>query len=166
MFKLPMYKNHELLVKNSMAIVYFALEDHSKAIYWMNQVVNQDSTSIREDTRAIAMLFNIIIHYEYGNEDLLEYLLKSAYSFLNRKNKAFKLEKLMLDFVKNKLSKPGSKAKLLDAFKYLRSELLKLKDDPYENKPFEQFDFIAWLDSKIKRRSFREVVRDNMKHTN
>ena len=41
--------------------------------------------------------------------------------------------------------------------------MLLLSKDPYESRAFEHFDFISWLESKIEKRPFVEIVREKAK---
>jgi hypothetical protein len=40
----------------------------------------------------------------------------------------------------------------------MRDELAAIKDDPYEAKAYDYFDYISWLDSKITRRPLIEIA--------
>lgn len=155
----PLFTNHAVLFKNTFAELYFGIKNYNKAIYWINQIINSGVHSFREDILSGAILLNIIIHYEKGNDDILDYLVRSAYRHFYKKNRLYKFENIILAFIRKKLAKADTKEKLFAAFKSLRKELSELANDPYESKAFEQFDFIAWLDSKIYAKPYDEMVR-------
>ncbi len=161
--KNPLFTNHEILFKKFFAIFYFGVGQYNKSVYWLNQVINHSATSLRQDVMSAAIIFNLILHYEKGNDDILDYLVRSAYRFLYRKNRLYKFESIILVFIRKKLAKADTDGKLLTAFKSLRRELAALLKDPYENKALEQFDFIAWLDAKIDNKPFSEIVKKTSK---
>lgn len=162
----PRHTNHGLIFRMLFSILYFSVKQYSKSIYWLNQVINYDSKAMREDIMSTAVLFNIIVHYEYGNEDIMDYLVRSAYRYLYKKNRLYKFENIMLEFIKKKLSKADTKEKMIVAFRSLRKSLLPLTKDLYENKALERFDFIAWLDSKIENKPLKEILSNKYKKIN
>ena len=52
------------------------------------------------------------------------------------------------------------KKKLIKAFTEIKLKLVQLFKNPYERKVLEYFDFISWLESKIEKRSFAEIVKE------
>jgi len=44
-----------------------------------------------------------------------------------------------------------------------RSEISVLLNDPFEKRAFEFFDMISWLESKIEKKSFAEIIKDKAK---
>ncbi|MBI2269477.1 MAG: hypothetical protein HYU69_03870 [Bacteroidetes bacterium] len=49
------------------------------------------------------------------------------------------------------------------AFQRLRNEILKETRSPEESAALENFDVISWIDSKIERRPFEEVIKRKSK---
>jgi hypothetical protein len=47
-----------------------------------------------------------------------------------------------------------------DHFCRLYEQILPLRDDPAENAPFEHFDYLVWIRSKLENRSFADIVRE------
>ena len=114
---------------------------------------------------AFAQFINLFIHFELGNEDLVDHLVVSLYRFLRKKDKLYRMEKAMLGFIKNKVPKIYRDEDRRHAFIDLKNELTEIAKDPYEKEAFSYFDFISWLDSKIENRPFGEVVKEKaVKH--
>jgi hypothetical protein len=84
-----------------------------------------------------------------GNTDSLGYITLSTFRFLSKKKKLHKTEATILKFIRTQLPKVNNDKELINAFRGLRSELMVFIKDPYEKAFFKQFDFIAWLNSKI-----------------
>jgi hypothetical protein len=120
-------------------------------------VVNE-SSDIRQDIQGMARIFNLILHYELGNSDSLEYFVKSTYRFLLKRNRLYKVESIVLNYLR-KNANLFSQREVIESFKKLREELVPLSQDPFEKKAFEEFDLLSWLESKIEKKSFGEIVR-------
>jgi hypothetical protein len=102
------------------------------------------------------------LHYELKHFDLLPYLIRRAYSFLYKRKRLHKLEKIFLNFLGRLLHvNPHVKKELISVFIEIKEALEQLTQDPNEAMVMtEYFDYISWLDSKINNRSFERIVRD------
>lgn len=140
---------------------YFGADDFRTALHYLNKI-NSETEALPLATRSIMRVIGIIVHLELNNFDLIPYQIRSAFRFISRSNRSFKLEVIFLKYVKKRLLYTNSKKELLASFSELREELLVLLRDPYEARAFEYFDFISWLDSKIEGRSFGDVVREKL----
>ncbi len=94
-----------------------------------------------------------------GNTSLLNYLFRSAYRILKKRNRLFQFERLVLNFIRD-TGKVVNKRSLKESFITLKSEFEALEKIPSERVIFQYFDFIAWLDSKIKGMPFSQAVRE------
>lgn len=89
---------------------------------------------------------------------VLEYAVKSVHRFLEKRQRLYRLESLILDFIQKMLDENKDRGNTND-FRFLKKELSKLLTIPVEKKMFEYFDFITWTESKIEKRSFAEIVQ-------
>ncbi len=150
----------QIIIHYYMAVACFGTGALKESIQWLNRLfTNFNLSNLRTDILVFARFLGIIVHYELGNTDLVEYLTRSVYRFLLRHQRLYKFEDLFLSFIRNRLPGADTKSRLLDNFRYLKTELEKLSSDSYERKPFEYFDFISWLESKIEKKTFAEVVK-------
>ena len=78
-----------------------------------------------------------------------------------KRQQLHKVENLFIRFIRTKLDKMNTKSDQIEAFKTLRKELLEICKDPMEARFLEFFDIISWLESKIKNRSFGEILGKN-----
>ncbi len=138
---------------------YFGLADYNSSLKWINKIINNEANA-KTDIYCFAKILNLIIHFELGNTELLEYIVKSTYGYLYRRKRLYKFETCVLDFIRNKISRTASRGELLNSFKSLRTDLTRLSHDPFEKQALEYFDFISWLDSKIENRPFADIVRE------
>lgn len=142
----------------NIASLYFLAGQYKEALKRTNAILDSSEFDVREDIYGFLRVFNIILHYELGNDDLLEYLLKSTYRYLYTRKKIFKFESIVLRLIR-KLTTRREGRDLIPIFRELRDELLPLADDPYERKAFEGIDFVSWLESKIEDKPLVEIIR-------
>ncbi len=84
---------HRVLVfYYKIACLYFGSGNNEKAIDYLNRIINQRS-DLRNDLQCYARLLHLIAHYELGNFDLLEYLIKSVYRFMSKMENLSKVKK-------------------------------------------------------------------------
>jgi hypothetical protein len=139
---------------------YFGTGEYNKALAVINKLLNEYHKDLRYDIQSAVRVLNLILHYELGNSRLIEYNAISSYRFLYKSKRLYKLENIVLDFIRKKMNHIYTPKDELEAFTQLREEFIALKDDPYERKAFEYFDYISWLDSRIEKRSFEEIVKE------
>ena len=157
--KLIAKKDEMIILYYNMSYFYFAVEDYTQALYWLNKLLNDNESMKKEDVYSSAKIVELIIHYEKDNEDLIGYRGKSTERFLKNKNRLYKLEKLMLNFFTSKISKCITPAMKIAAFTKLKNDLEILHKDPFEKAALDYFDFIRWVESKIQNRKFTEVMK-------
>ena len=154
--------NNKLTLYYNSAYICFGVNNYSKAIQWLNKIINNTVHEGREDIYCFARILNLIIHFERKNYSLLKYITKSTYRYLNKKNKLFKIETILLNFIRDS-HKIKNNDQLINAFKFLKKELIPISKDPFEKKAFEYFDFISWFESKIENKNFGEIVKRKFK---
>jgi hypothetical protein len=139
---------------------YFGTGEYTKALGMINKLLNEYQKELRYDVQSAVRILNLILHYELKNTMLLEYNAVSTYRFLYKSKRLYKLESIILNFIKKKMPEIFSPRDEHEAFIELRKEFVAIADDPYEKKAFEYFDYIAWLDSKIEKKSFEQIVQE------
>ncbi len=149
----------KIVIYNSIKYVCFGAGHLRSALRWSNRIINQSGHGVRHDIQAMARIFNLILHYELGNIELLEYMLKSTYRFLLKSNHLYKVETIMLNYIR-KSAYLTSENEIKKSFATLYKELVPLSKNKYEKKAFEGFDLLAWLRSKIENKSFELVVKE------
>ncbi|MBI2269843.1 MAG: hypothetical protein HYU69_05730 [Bacteroidetes bacterium] len=149
----------KILLRFMYAYMYFGAGQYKKTIAWLNEIFEISNNVLRVDILSYAKILNLITHYELGNYELLPYIIKSTYRFLYKKNTLYKFERLALDFIEKKIRKINSSKELTIAFIALKTEVGKLIHDPNEKAALAYFDYISWLESKIQKQPFAEIVR-------
>lgn len=155
----------ELLLYFDSVIVCIQAVDYKRANYFLRKIFYGNYSGIRVDVFCFAKVLALIVNFELKDHDHLAYSVKSVYRYLSKNKRLYKFESIILNFIQKKILKIVDEKKLKEAFKNLRTELLKLNNDPFEKEVFEHFDFISWLDSKIENRNFAEIVREKANAT-
>jgi len=132
----------------NIAVLYFWKGEMNTSLKWINQLLNNIDIDDTQDIHCMAQIFYLIIHLELGNKSLLPYSLRSTKRYLETRNRVYKFEKVLLDFVNEQLKKRQSKSDE-EQFKELTHELEVLSNDPFEKHVFEYFDFLKWAKSKV-----------------
>ena len=146
-FKDKSSKEHLIVFYLKFSLIYIGLKDYNKGLFWINKILNDNEKLLRQDLYSYTRLINLIVHFELGNFDLIEYLIKSTQRFLNKKNRDFELETLIISNIK-KLSKCSDVVKQREIFIQFREKLEELFKNPDNEILFNYFDFLSWVDSE------------------
>lgn len=137
--------------------IYFTTEDYENALRLSNKLINDPDSGKFLEVYCFILLLQLLIHYELGNYDLIEYITKSTKRYLSKTEKLYKIEKIMLSFF-SKVIKAENEDKV-ELFKTLQSNLSELRKDPDEGR-FEYYDFSSWCESKIKNIKIQDVFTE------
>ena len=148
---------HRVLVfYYKIACLYFGSGDNEKAIDYLNKIINQKA-DLRTDLQCYARLLHLIAHYELGNFDLLEYLIKSVYRYMAKLGNLSKVEEELFTFLRHAF-RIGAHA-LKPEFEKLLEKLKKYEGNPLETRAFSYLDVVSWLESKINNVQVQDVIR-------
>jgi hypothetical protein len=147
-----------LLLYYNISRVYFSAGEYKLALKYNNMVLNSNEPILRQDVFTFARIVNLIIHYELGNYDLLEYTIKSTKRFVDKNQRNYQFENVFLKNIKKmvRAKNPDDSIKLFTQFK---ADLTKVMEDHYENAANRYFDFMTWIDTKIQRKSYADLLK-------
>lgn len=154
--------NRTIVFYYKIACAYFGADNYSKAVDYLNKIINMPVADVRNDIQCFARILNLIAHYELGNKLLISYQVKSVFRFLSKMEEMQSVQREIFTFLRKTPSMIPDKLKT--EFKVLRAKLVKYQDDPYEKRAFLYLDIIAWLDSKIKGIPIETVIQNNIKN--
>ena len=155
--------NRIMLINYKLACMKFASGDNQEAIHYLFRITNNRNTGIREDIQCFARILNLIAHYEIGNNEHVEYQVRSVYRFLIKMNNLQAMQRAIFHFLRKLSSIRRTELKV--AFIELKTELEGIAEDPYLLRPFLYLDIISWLESKIEERPVQEVIRSKFLKT-
>lgn len=142
-----------------LGVYYMALNNYKEALVSINNVLNDKQNLIKEDIYSFSQILQLIIHFELKNFRYLPYVLASTKRFLKEKNRLYRFEVIFLKIITKVKSEMISNIELEEILIEYKPEIHKLRDDKFESLAFEYFDFGAWLNSKILRKSYLEVKK-------
>ncbi len=155
--------NYHLPTFFNVVLAKVVMEKYNDALEWMNLVLVRPGHS-HQTLNRIALIVHLIIHYELGNFESLSYFAKSVYRKLLKQDKLFGVEKLVLEIIRKSQSVTGPR-QMKQLFKTYYPQVIDLMNDPYESRAFIYFDFKLWIESKIGKKSLRELcVEELEKH--
>lgn len=142
------------------AYLHFGAGQYAKALQWLNKVINDNENDLRQDLYGYARLFNIVVHYELGNSDLLEYTIKSTSRYLQKRMRDFDIEKLILDQFKKLIRQQRSNERK-DQLLEFKKKLNELAVQEECKALLRYFDFIGWIESKLQQTTLEEVLKNS-----
>lgn len=149
----------------NLSIVSFFEGDYSKAIRWLNEMLNQSSdkrTQVVSNLHYYGELYNLVLHYESEHIQLLEYLIGATRKSMGAVRTLNRFDAAILDFFEHTLLVEFNEATLRLAYQQLNAELKVLSKEPGESLALQYFDFIAWTQSKIDRVPMVQLVQQKV----
>lgn len=156
-YSLYMDRHRILIFYYKIASLYFGSGDYDKAIDYLNKIINW-KVDLRNDLQCYARLLHLIAHFELGNYDILEYLIKSVYRFMAKMENLSLVEEEILKFLRKAFG--ISRHKIKAEFEKLLDKLKSLERNRFETRAFVYLDIISWLESKLRNVPVQDIIRE------
>jgi hypothetical protein len=148
---------HRVMIFNyKIATLYFGKGDHSSCIDYVQKIINEQAEAAT-DLQSYARLLHLMAHYEMGNHDLMEYLTKSVYRYMSKKEHLTIVEEEMFKFLRKSLH--ISRSAMHDALKKLLEKVKGAEKNRYETRTFAYMDIISWLEAKVSGKTMSEILK-------
>jgi hypothetical protein len=156
---------HQTLLKHSRltmsylaAYIFFGAGEFKKALNCLNKIMNDAEVHILEDLQAFSRIFFILVHFELGNLELIEGLQASTQRYLQKNNKFYQTEFVLLKGLSmiNGVMNTRERTK---AFKKIQTDVKLLLQTEEERKASDYFDIEVWLQSKAENLSFSSLAK-------
>lgn len=154
-YALYLDRHRVLVFYYKIASLYFGSGDYENTVVYLSKIINW-KVDLRNDLQCYARLLHLIAHYELGNYDLLEYLVKSVYRFMAKMENLGAVEEAVFRFLQRSFHL--SAAALKPEFEKLLSTLKQYENNRLEARAFAYLDIISWLESKINNLQVEEVI--------
>ena len=143
----------------SLAIINFGVGDFSKALYWINKILNEVKINEAEDQYCYAQIMHMIIHVELSNDDYISHSLKSLKRYLKTRNRLHEFEQSFIGLISNlmKNKRESDRIKLYAAF---AADMKLLKVNPFTQSAFDYFDFEGWALEKANPNRFNSFLKE------
>jgi hypothetical protein len=147
---------HRILVFNyKIANLYFGSGDYATSIDYLQKIIH-DHLDLRYDLQCYARLLHLLAHYEMGNYEIIESLIKSVYRFMARMKNLTVVEEEMFRFLRKSFD--ISPRKLKPELEELLYKVKHLEKNPFETRSLAYLDIISWLESKVLEKPMGEVI--------
>ncbi|NOS86152.1 MAG: hypothetical protein HOP31_13495 [Ignavibacteria bacterium] len=129
----------------------FALANYVQAGKWLNRLIQLPNIDVSQDYQCYARIMNLVVAYESGNPDRIEHELRRAYYFLTKRNKVYKYEKIILEYIRQAF-RVRSQREINEMLELMHRDLSAIFNDPFEKNAFDAFNVLPWLEGKIQMR--------------
>ena len=149
---------HRIMVFNyKIASMYFGSGDFATSIDYLQEIINENA-EVRSDLQSYSRLMHLMAHYELGNFELMEYLTKSVYRFMAKKENLTVVEEEMFKFLRKSLH--ISRAKLQQEMENFLYKIKALEKNRFETRAFAYLDIISWVESKVYKKTMSEILQE------
>lgn len=147
---------HRVLVFNyKIAMLYFGSGDYDTSIDYLQKIIN-DNVDLRYDLQCYARLVHLMAHYELGNFEIIEYLIKSVYRFMAKMGNLTVIEEEIFRFLRSSFN--VSPRKLKPELKKLLDKIKQFEKNRFETRAFAYLDIISWVESKVLDKPMSEII--------
>ncbi len=148
---------HRILVINyKIATLYFGNGNYATSIDYLQKIIN-NQVDLRTDLQCYARLVHLMAHFELGNFEIIEYLIKSVYRFMAKMQNLTVIEEEIFAFLRRTFQVP--RKKLRQEFEVLLARIKKFERSRFETRSFAYLDIISWLESKVYETTMSQVVQ-------
>jgi hypothetical protein len=155
-YSLYLDRHRVLVFYYKIASLYFGAGDCSTSIDYLNKIINW-KVDLRTDLQCYARLLHLIAHYEMGNYDIIEHLIKSVYRFMAKVEHLSAVEEEIFKFLRKSFNLTPRQLK--PAFERLLQSLKQFENNKFEARAFSYLDIISWLESKVEDKPVYTIIR-------
>ena len=149
--------SHRILIFNyKIAMLNFGAGNYSTAIDFLHKIINDNQPGLRNDLQCYSRLMHLLCHYEMGNEDILESLIKSVYRFMAKMKNLTVVEEEIFKFLRHSTKvRPRELKPELEKF---LEKIKHLEKNRFETRSFAYLDIISWAESKVYEKPMSEII--------
>lgn len=148
----------------NITMFYFVYGEYSRANRMLGRILNQPGKAERRDIRNFARIFQVLLQFELQNIDLNEYLVRSAYRYLNRKDELYEFERAIFTLVRKCGLLPNEAARQ-PAYNEFREALSTMQVN--KTTSVGHGELMLWVESKLQglplRQLFEQKLAENQK---
>lgn len=149
---------HRILVFNyKIATLYFGNGNYETCIDYLQRIIN-DNVDLRNDLQCYARLMHLIAHYELGNYDIIEYLIRSVVRFMAKMENLTVIEEEMFKFLRGSFD--ISPRKMKPEFEKFLHKIKQFEKSRFETRAFAYLDIISWVESKVYEKPMSVIIKE------
>ena len=155
--------DYRIMVFNyKIASMYFGSGDYGTCIDYLQKIINEN-TEVRSDLQSYSRLMHLMAHYELKNYELMEYLTKSVYRFMAKKENLTVVEEEMFKFLRKSFN--VSRNKMQQELEHFLDKIKGLEKNRFETRAFAYLDIITWVESKVYHKTMGEILQEKYKQS-
>jgi hypothetical protein len=148
----------------NMTMFYFVYGEYARANRMLGRILHQPGKSERRDIRNFARILQVLLQFELQNIDLNEYLVRSAYRYLNRKDELYEFERAIFTLVR-KCGLLPTEAARQPAYLEFRDTLSAMQTN--KTTSVGHGELMLWIESKLSgiplRQLFEQKLAENQR---
>ncbi len=150
--------SHRVMVVNyKIATLYFGSGDYGTCIDYLQKIINEQ-VDIRDDLQSYSRLLHLMAHFEMGNFELMEYLTKSVYRFMAKKENLTVLEEEMFKFLRTSFQLPRHQLK--PELEIFLQKIKRFERSRFETRAFAYLDIISWVEGKVYAKPMGTIIHE------
>lgn len=156
-------KARETALRFNSFLVYFFNEEFSKALDCLDAMNLSNKLEAKADSRTLARIMRVIVHYELGHSRILDDLRTSVYRKLKKQEQLHLFERTILEHIRL-LEQVASKTEKKALFEDLIAKLTRLREEGGLNNVFGFEEILCWAISRRDNIPYTKVLQDKSSH--
>lgn len=141
------------------ALIFIGSGNMNKAHYYLNRILLESKLYYTLPVYRTFRLIHLLVHYELGNHDYIEYETRSIKRSLNgNTQKTYLLENIVFKFVQQVL--PAGNKERIALWDKISNKFDLIQTDEFEIQILKIFDFALWIKARLCRQSFSQLLKD------
>lgn len=154
---LSISQNAEL--KLHISLIYFGLREFKKAQKILNKIIFASKDYTQLPLYRTIRLVNLMILYELKDFDFIKYESRTLIREIQIAKNNYTIERELIKFV-NKNNLPYLHSKRLKLWEEKEEKFKLIAEDIYEKQTLKYFNFLIWMESKIKRVKLSQLLSE------
>lgn len=154
-------KARELGFFYNIAVLFFMREQWKQSLRWINRILHDERSQHRSDLQQFARIFFLLLHFELGNMDLLEYRVPATASWIKKNGKENGLPRIILPFLSSFLLR-SAETSPSELWQELHRKLADWIAGLKGGLPIGTEECRLWTQSKVKGLSLETALRENL----
>jgi hypothetical protein len=159
-YEIYLDRHRILIFYYKIACLYFGSGQYENAIVYLNKIINW-KVDLRSDLQCYSRLLHLIAHFELGNFEILDHLIKSVYRFMAKMQHLSVVEEEIFKFIRRSFA--VTVRHIRPELEKLLVKLKKVEHNRFETRAFVYLDIISWLESKLEHVPVQTVIRKKFK---
>ena len=97
-------------------------------------------------------------HYELGNFEIIDSLIKSVYRFMAKMENLTVVEEEMFKFLRNTFH--VKRQKLREELEKFLKKIKQFEKNRFQTRSFAYLDIISWVESKVYEKSMSDIIKE------